>query len=81
MPLISLLVFYCSTMCSVNHVSIYIQAKALGDSAVQWAMLLPLGKKVSSSDSPSGSHLLVGQKQRAWRDMLIFGPSTKCRTM
>ena len=54
MPLISLLVFYCSTMCSVNHVSIYIQAKALGDSAVQWAMLLPLGKKVSSSDSPSG---------------------------
>lgn len=60
MPLISLLVFCCSTVCSLNHVSIYIQAKALGDSAVHWAMLLPLGRKVSSSDFPSGSHLLVG---------------------
>lgn len=65
MPLISLLVFYCSTVCSINHVSIYIQDKALSDSAVQWAMFLPLGGKVSGLCFPPGSHLLVGQQQRA----------------
>lgn len=46
MSLISSPVFYCSSVCSVNHVSICIQDKALNDSEIQWAMFLPLGSRV-----------------------------------
>lgn len=65
MPLISLPVFHCSSVCSVNHVSICIRDKALSDSAIQWAMFLPLGRKVRGLDFPSSSYLLVEQQQRA----------------
>lgn len=65
MPLISLPVFYCSSVCSVNHVSICIQDKALSDGVIQWAMFLPLDRKVGGLDFPSSSYLLVEQQQRA----------------
>lgn len=65
MPLISLPVFYCSSVCSVNHVSVCIQHKALSESAVQWVMFLPLGRRVGGLDFPSSLFLLVGQQQRA----------------
>lgn len=65
MPLISSPVFYCYNVCSVNHMSICIQDKALSDSAIQWAMFLSRGRKVRGLDFPSSSYLLVGQQQRA----------------
>jgi len=65
MALICLPVFYCSSVCSANHVSICIQDKPLSDSASQQAMLLPLGRRVGGSDFPSSSYLLAGQQKRA----------------
>lgn len=62
MSLISLPVFYCS---SVKHVSICIQDKALNDSEIQWAMFLPLGSSVEGLYFPSSSYLLVGKQEKA----------------
>lgn len=74
MPLISLPVFYCSGACPVSHVNICIQCEALNDSAIQWVMLLPPGRRVRGLGIPSSSYLLVGHQQRAG-GMFLFGPS------